>query len=394
MSFKDIVETSLASPRYARERLRSMFDRLETGNALFNCFVRTYPSNLDRCASEAGLCGLAYAAKDCFDLRGAAPSLGMDPPALKKSDADAALIVRLSQLGACLFASTNMDELGLSSSGENRCFGDVRNPLNRRELAGGSSGGSAAAVAAGLVDFALGSDFGGSVRIPAARCGIWGLKLTPGSTLADGMFAHDPAMDTPGLMAASGADLAYLAEALLEPAQDRAERRMLLCSPADLALAGEPAASHFERFAANLPPLEGSTLSLGEAAAARKILAAKAAACSIERLGIPAKRLGDAARATALLGASLDAARVEAARAELNDWCARLGALLASGAIILTPGHPCDELLYAANVCGLPALAFPAPQRHTTLQLQLVGPPRSELKLIAIGESLASAKLS
>lgn len=169
------------------------------------------------------LAGKPFLAKDLFDVSGLATTAGArvkagDAPAPR----DAALIAHLEQAGAILVGTTNMDAFAYGFSTENAWTGRTLNPHNLAHMAGGSSGGSAAAVAAGLVPLALGSDTNGSIRVPASLCGIYGLKPTHGRLNARGMFPFADSFDDPGPFASSLADIkSFWSVATGEPLDER-----------------------------------------------------------------------------------------------------------------------------------------------------------------------------
>lgn len=159
----------------------------------------------------APLAGLPFAAKDLFDVAGRTTLAGStinvgDPPAR----ADATAVARLEAAGAVLVGIANMDEYAYGFSTENAHYGPTRNPHDPARIAGGSSGGSAAAVAAGIVPLALGSDTNGSIRVPASLCGVWGLKPTFGRLGRGGCYPFVADLDHVGPFAR---DLPLLARA-------------------------------------------------------------------------------------------------------------------------------------------------------------------------------------
>ena len=146
--------------------------------------------------------GAVVAVKDLIDVKGTPTSAGSAVLPLEPKSEDAPLIIALRAQGCVMLGKTNLHEWAFGSTSINPHFGPVRNPRDPDRIAGGSSGGSAAAVAAGLCDWAIGTDTGGSIRIPAALCGVVGFKPTLGLIDTTGVLPLSFSLDTVGSLAA------------------------------------------------------------------------------------------------------------------------------------------------------------------------------------------------
>ena len=360
--------------------------------------------------------GLRFAVKDLIDVGGTVTGAGNPDWAALQTPAlhDAAAVRALREAGAALVGKTITDEFAFSLEGENAHHGTPRNPRAPERLPGGSSSGSAVAVAAGLADFALGTDTGGSVRVPAAFCGVFGFRPTHGRVSLDGVLPFAPSYDTLGWFARSGAVLQAAGTALLAPPESR-----------------EPAPAPTLRLVR-----ARDAFSLADAASAEKLLGAAAALGAEDGCDVLVGGAGDWLRAYGVLqGAEIrdgigariatHQPRLGAAIAERFDGLAAIGAdeirrwrrwrdartaeldaLLAGGRALVLPTTPGPALrrgagsaeradFYAralalnavAGHAGLPQLTLPACTHggsagDAPLGLSLVGARGSDAVLL------------
>jgi len=208
----------------ARDIVRTVLNRIDAHNGALNAFVHIDPahslaqaeaSDAFRARQDARpLEGLPIAVKDIFCTRDGPTTCCSNILKGFHAPYDAHVITRLKQAGAVLLGKTNMDEFAMGSSTETSAFGPCRNPWNTDCIPGGSSGGSAAAVAGGLAPAALGTDTGGSIRQPASVCGITGLKPTYGRVSRRGIIAFASSLDQAGPMARTVRDAAMIASVI------------------------------------------------------------------------------------------------------------------------------------------------------------------------------------
>lgn len=228
-SAADIVRRIREGALSAASVLTETKARIEARDPYLNCFTA---ATFERASREAAaidemrtrgqplppLAGVPYAVKNLFDIAGLVTLAGGkvnagNAPAV----ADAPLVARMRNAGAILVGALNMDEHAYGFTTENSHYGTTRNPHDRARVAGGSSGGSAAAVAAGLVPLTLGSDTSGSIRVPASFCGVFGLKPTYGRLPRSGTFPFVYSLDHLGPFASTVSDLAAVYDALQGP---------------------------------------------------------------------------------------------------------------------------------------------------------------------------------
>ncbi|HEV7804132.1 MAG TPA: Asp-tRNA(Asn)/Glu-tRNA(Gln) amidotransferase subunit GatA [Burkholderiales bacterium] len=216
---------ALEARRISSVELTGLFlKRIAALNARYNCFVALDEERSFAQAQEADnaraagraqpLTGIPIAQKDIFCAKGWVTTCGSKMLSKFVSPYDAHVVQRFNEAGAVILGKTNMDEFAMGSSNETSWFGPVRNPWDTERVPGGSSGGSAAAVAARLAPAATGTDTGGSIRQPAALAGICGLKPTYGVCSRYGMIAFASSLDQAGPMARSAEDMAIMLNAM------------------------------------------------------------------------------------------------------------------------------------------------------------------------------------
>ncbi|MEM9452199.1 MAG: AtzE family amidohydrolase [Cyanobacteria bacterium P01_E01_bin.6] len=250
----------------AVEVTQAVLDRINARDGELNCFTDILTSHALASAAEvdraiaAGdspgpLAGVPFAVKNLLDIQGVTTLAGANiesesPPAAQ----DATVVSRLKQAGAVLVGALNMDEYAYGFVTENSHFGATHNPHDLSRVAGGSSGGSAASVAAGLLPITLGSDTNGSIRVPASFCGIFGLKATYSRISRAGAFLFSASFDHVGPFSRSVRDMAVVFDVLhgFDPRDPISSPRPVeLCTPQlargmdDLRLA--IAADHFDQ---------------------------------------------------------------------------------------------------------------------------------------------------
>lgn len=337
---------------------------------------------------EGRLSGLTLAVKDLFDVAGETTTYGnpdwarTHPPAAGTAPAVAAL----GEAGARLVGKTRTVELAFGLTGENVWHGTPRNPAAPDRFPGGSSCGSAAAVAAGLADLALGSDTGGSVRIPASYCGLFGMRPTYGAVSLAGARGLAPSFDTAGWFARHADELIAAGEALLPGGGAGAAGPLLRVEEAwenadpAVAAALAPALAFLE--AAHGPALpvrlvpEGLDALYGHF---RALQAEEAWATLGGWITATAPALGPGIAERFGYGRDLPAGAAAAARRFRQGFGQRVRTLLAGGAVLVQPTSPCPAPLLSssraeqdevrartlrvtavAGMAGLPEVTIPA----------------------------------
>ena len=432
----------------ARQVAETYLERIEVRNPSLNAFTlvtrRRALEEADRidallaAGKDPGpLAGVPYAVKNLFDLQGEVTVAGSkinrdQPPATQ----DATAARRLQAAGALCVGALNMGEYAYDFITDNPHDGATRNPHDTERSAGGSSGGSGAAVAAGMAPITLGTDTNGSIRVPASFCGIWGLRPTYGALSRAGSFAFVDTLDTIGPFARSPRDLALCFDAMSGP--DPLDPTTRFAKPSRCSQLLEADSSHLriatlggyfasggeafihqavEKVAKSLDV--DTVLELPEAprarAAAYLITAAESAARHLERLKSRAADFDPVIRDRLLSGLAIPAAWPHHAQRFRAWWREQLAEIFTTVDVLIAPATPLraptfqqdtfpfngQEIPLRPNIglftqpislIGLPIVAAPVCEPgELPCAVQLIGKPGSEGMLLALAQQLESS---
>jgi aspartyl-tRNA(Asn)/glutamyl-tRNA(Gln) amidotransferase subunit A len=433
----------LASGRIDAVQLSEVYlAAIEAGNAGLNAYIGLDPATTRAQAAASAqrrasgrmlgrLDGIPVAIKDNIDVAGWVTTAGLPGRRERVATTDAAAITRLLGAGAVILGKTNLDEGVLGASTRNPHYGVTRNPWHREYGVGGSSGGAAAAVAAGLCVAAIGSDSLGSVRIPASHCGVFALKPTHGEISARGLVPAARRLDTIGLIARSVDDLTVLLHVLASyDAEDPRSRKRrvalappdwepgrLRCGiPRDLAGLGTrpEVLAAFEQAVASLRQELGeqretdfSDYAFAKARRAGLLLMeAEMRHTFAEDLVDTARPISAELRALLDFAAAKSASDYVVADRMLDASVLKARRVFAEVDVLVLPTTPCaaarlDEPEPAeqaqftsfASLAGCPAVSIPMGRtsKGLPLGLQFVGPPGSDLRLLELAEVCAAA---
>jgi aspartyl-tRNA(Asn)/glutamyl-tRNA(Gln) amidotransferase subunit A len=413
------VEASLQAIEDAQPRLNA-FTSVMAEEALARARA------LDGQEPVGPLHGLPVVVKDLFDVAGVPTTGACGAYAGRVAGEDSAVVAALRAAGAVVVAKTNQHELGGGATGLVSARGPVWNPWGQGRIAGGSSSGSAAAVAAGVVTLAIGSDTGGSIRMPSSFCGITGLKPTHGRVSLRGAMPMSPGYDTAGPMADTAAQCAVAfrilsADGLVPSRPARGVQGLRVGLPApffqslhpETRAATEAAAVTLERLGAVVEPLDGPGLDegwLGFHHVWADLAHLHAGIVGDDRISPEVASLMDFGLRLTGTGYAASMARARAMRQEFEVAFRRVDALLTpctpypapraedeevaveGGVLDVHRGAP-SRLTVPVNEAGLPAVAFPVGRSQEGLPIgaQLIGAPYDEETLLAVVDAFQAA---
>lgn len=431
----------------AKAVIKATLERISAKNKTVNCFTTitadsalAQADSLDQQIAQGknpgNLAGVPFAVKNLFDIAGlttlAGSKINAENPLATR---DATAITRLKQAGAVLVGSLNMDEYAYGFVTENSHYGTTRNPHDPTRIAGGSSGGSAAAVAAGLVPLTLGTDTNGSIRVPASLCGTLGLKPTYGRLSRSGVVLFSSSLDHIGTFARSVRDIAATFDILQgaddtdpicthrspEPCLPQLDRGIeglrIAVADAYFAQGGEP-----EAFAAVAQVAQAlnvtATVTIPEAhrarAAAYIITASEGANLHFTNLRSRPQEFDSATRDRFLAGALIPSHWYIQAQRFRQWYRDRVREIFENVDIILAPTTPCtapligqekmviagEEVLVRPNLglytqplsfIGLPVLSVPIHlPGYLPLGVQIIAAPYNEALILRVAAALES----
>ncbi len=418
-----LVDESLAAIEAHNTRTNA-FTRVDADAARSR--ARDLDAELARGVDRGPLHGIPVSLKDIIDVSGEVTSAGSHVLDDRVAPADALIVTRLRDAGVVFIGRANLHEFALGTTSEDSATGPVRNPRDTTRVAGGSSGGSAAAVATGMGLASIGTDTGGSVRIPAAACGVVGLKPAHGDIPIHGVLPLSPTLDHVGPLCLSVQDAAWLWQVMagrpvkpIEAAQNRTLRIARLGGYFDQPL--EPAVRTTFEMALDRLRQAGVTIASAAIPTTGRIgqtyadmVLPEAAQWHAPFLEARADRYRPSVRARIALGrdvtavAYLDArAHCDALRHEVNHALATCDALVLPTLPMTAPAIGADTIVIDPidatpmpvrgamlkhtqlfNLTGHPAISLPIETPGLPVGLQVVGPAGDTARLLAVAATI------
>lgn len=420
-----LVDESLAAIEIHNTRTNA-FTRIDADAA--RARARELDAELARGVDRGPLHGMPLSLKDIIDVAGEVTTAGSRVLDDRVATEDALVVTRLRDAGAVFIGRANLHEFALGTTSEDSAFGPVRNPADTSRVAGGSSGGSAVAVATGMSLASIGTDTGGSVRIPAAACGVVGLKPAHGDVPIQGVLPLSPTLDHVGPLCTSVQDAAWLwqimagrAIAAIEPVQTRHLRVAHLGGYFDRPI--EPAVRLAFELALERLRTSGVTIVPGSIATTERIgqtyadiVLPEAAQWHAPYLDSRADRYRPTVRNRIALGRAVTAvgyldarAHCDTLRREVDLALATCDALITptlpmtaptigADSIAIDPADPAPVAVRGAmlkhtqlfNLTGHPAISLPIEAAGLPVGLQIVGPAGDTARLLAIAAAMES----
>ncbi len=367
--------------------VEQLLDRIRRDNPKFNAFYEVFREEAPRAAAQAAkelksgrdrgpLHGIPIGVKDLFDIKGSVTTAGAHrgfhpPPASQ----DCPVIARLREAGAILLGKTALHEWAFGVSTNNAHFGPTRNPHDPTRMVGGSSGGSGAALAAELCLGALGTDTGGSIRMPSALCGTYGIKTTLGLVSTEGVTPLSRSLDTMGPMAMSAEDVFLLLEGICDFRPQPTPKPRIVVPRGYFLEECDPRIVDLVRRVGAVEDVDlGDVKAAWEANAV--ILLSDAAAVHEERLKAHPDWFGGSVGPRLQKGLANRGVDYARARDEQRSWTARLERVLGKDTVLAVPSTPAPATVIGdregaelsrlmtrytspINLAGVPALCVP-----------------------------------
>jgi aspartyl-tRNA(Asn)/glutamyl-tRNA(Gln) amidotransferase subunit A len=362
------IRSGVISPR---EAVQAQLERIERFDSVINSFisVRAEEALAEAASPVSGpLRGVPIAVKDVIDVAGARTTAASAILAHNVARHDALAVARLRQAGAVIIGKLNTHEFAWGSSSTSRHFGPVRNPWALERIAGGSSGGSGAAVAARLVPGSLGTDTGGSIRIPSSFCGVTGLRPSMGLVPTQGTFPVSQTFDVVGPMAATAEDCGVVLDAIAGTRTDvrggiaglkvGVVTALLDLASDDVAATVTEAVGVLNRLGARIEPMRIPML-IQAGTIQQLIMLPEATAVHLRWLQTRLSEYGDDVRARLLAGLFLPATSYVTALRARAAYRAALDRTFSGVDVVVAPTMPIVPPDVGANIVTIGGTALP-----------------------------------